>query len=58
MSEITRVGVNLAKSVIQVNAVDAGGILVTIEAGVQMLSGNKKADIGEHVPPFPNFLPG
>ena len=29
MSEITRVGVDLAKSVIQVNAVDAGGKLVT-----------------------------
>ncbi len=29
MSEITRVGVDLAKSVIQVNAVDAGGKLIT-----------------------------
>ena len=29
MSEITRVGVDLAKSVIQVNAVDTGGKLVT-----------------------------
>ena len=29
MSEITRVGVDLAKSVIQVHAVDAGGKLVT-----------------------------
>ena len=28
MSEITRVGVDLAKSVIQINAVDAGGKLV------------------------------
>jgi hypothetical protein len=29
MSEITRVGVDLAKAVIQVNAVDAAGKLVT-----------------------------
>jgi hypothetical protein len=29
MNEITRVGVDLAKSVIQINAVDTGGKLVT-----------------------------
>jgi hypothetical protein len=28
------------------------------KADIQMLSGNKKADLGEHGSPFPNVLPG